>query len=136
MGRLPPDAVIVLDINKLATEKKGDGVTVPTSVFADGRNLVFVDVGHKGQKSEASVWKALQADLTGIDAPMPAHWGLLIEFSATFGQVAEGEHAFDRYAKAVIFDNAYDRFHQDHYGKDFWHVRVQAREDASVATQR
>lgn len=47
MGRLPPDAVIVLDINKLATEK-GDGVTVPTSAFADGRNLVFVDEGHKG----------------------------------------------------------------------------------------
>ena len=93
MGRLPPDAVIVLDINKLAIEKKGDGVTVPTSVFADGRNLVFVDEGHKGQKPEASVWKALQADMAGIDAPMPAHQGLLIEFSATFGQVAEGEHA-------------------------------------------
>lgn len=136
MGRLPPDAVIVLDINKLATEKKGDGVTVPTSVFADGRNLVFVDEGHKGQKSEASVWKALQADLAGIDAPMPAHRGLLIEFSATFGQVAEGEHAFDRYAKAVIFDYAYDRFHQDRYGKDFWHVRVQAKEDASATAQR
>ena len=136
LGRLPPDAVIVLDINKLATEKKGDGVTVPTSVFADGRNLVFVDEGHKGQKSEASVWKALQADLAGIDAPMPAHRGLLIEFSATFGQVAEGEHAFDRYAKAVIFDYAYDRFHQDRYGKDFWHVRVQAKEDASATAQR
>lgn len=136
MGRLPPDAVIVLDINKLAAEKKGDGVTVPTSVFSDGRNLVFVDEGHKGQKSEVSVWKALQADLAGIDAPMPAHRGLLIEFSATFGQVAEGEHAFDRYAKAVIFDYAYDRFHQDRYGKDFWHVRVQAKEDASATAQR
>lgn len=136
MGRLPPDEVIVLDINKLATEKKGDGVTVPTSVFADGRNLVFVDEGHKGQKSEVSVWKALQADLAGIDAPMPPHRGMLIEFSATFGQVAEGEHAFDRYAKAVIFDYAYDRFHQDRYGKDFWHVRVQAKEDASVTAQR
>ncbi|MDP2823463.1 MAG: DEAD/DEAH box helicase family protein [Sulfuritalea sp.] len=136
MGRLPPDAVIVLDINKLASEKKGDGVTVPTSVFADGRNLVFVDEGHKGQKSEASVWKALQADLAGIDAPMPAHRGLLIEFSATFGQVAEGEHAFDRYAKAVVFDYAYDRFHQDRYGKDFWHVRVQARDEASDAARR
>lgn len=136
MGRLPPDAVIVLDINKLATEKKGDGVTVPTSVFADGRNLVFVDEGHKGQKSEASVWKALQADLAGIDAPMPAHRGLLIEFSATFGQVAEGEHAFDRYAKAVIFDYAYDRFHQDRYGKDFWHVRIQSKAAASSAAQR
>ena len=136
MGRLPPDAVIVLDINKLATEKKGDGVTVPTSAFADGRNLVFVDEGHKGQKSEASMWKALQADLAGIDAPNPKHRGLLIEFSATFGQVAEGEHAFDRYAKSVIFDYAYDRFHQDRYGKDFWHVRVQSKEDASVSAQR
>jgi len=136
MGRWSRDAVIVLDINKLATEKKGDGVTVPTSVFADGRNLVFVDEGHKGQKSEASTWKALQADLAGIDAPTPAHRGLLIEFSATFGQVAEGEHAFDRYAKSVIFDYAYDRFHQDGYGKDFWHVRVQSKEDASVAAQR
>lgn len=136
MGRLPPDAVIVLDINKLATEKKGDGVTVPTSAFADGRNLVFVDEGHKGQKSEASMWKALQADLAGIDAPNPKHRGLLIEFSATFGQVAEGEHAFDRYAKSVIFDYAYDRFHQDRYGKDFWHARVQSQGDASAAAQR
>jgi hypothetical protein len=136
MGRLPPDAVLVLDINKLATEKKGDGVTVPTSAFADGRNLVFVDEGHKGQKSEASMWKALQADLAGIDAPNPKHRGLLIEFSATFGQVAEGEHAFDRYAKSVIFDYAYDRFHQDRYGKDFCHVRVQSKEDASVAAKR
>lgn len=136
MGRLPPDAVIVLDINKLATEKKGDGVTVPTSAFADGRNLVFVDEGHKGQKSEASMWKALQADLAGIDVPNPKHRGLLIEFSATFGQVAEGEHAFDRYAKSVIFDYAYDRFHQDRYGKDFWHVRVQSKEDAGTAARR
>lgn len=136
MGRLPPDAVIVLDINKLAIEKKGDGVTVPTSVFADGRNLVFVDEGHKGQKSEAGMWKALQADLAGIAAPIPAHRGLLIEFSATFGQVAEGEQAFDRYAKAVVFDYAYDRFHQDRYGKDFWHVRVQSNSEASETTQR
>lgn len=136
MGRLPPDSVIVLDINKLATEKKGDGVTVPTSVFSEGRNLVFVDEGHKGQKSEASMWKALQADLAGIDAPNPKHRGLLIEFSATFGQVAEGEHAFDRYAKSVIFDYAYDRFHQDRYGKDFWHVRVQSQGDAEATAQR
>ena len=62
--------------------------------------------------------------------------GLLIEFSATFGQVAEGEHAFDRYAKSVVFDYAYDRFHQDRYGKDFWHVRVQSRQDASVSAQQ
>ncbi|WP_295443092.1 DEAD/DEAH box helicase family protein [uncultured Thiodictyon sp.] len=136
LGRLPPETVIVLDINKLTAQKRGDGVTVPTHVFSDGRNLVFVDEGHKGQRAEASVWKALQADLAGIDAPEPTRRGLLIEFSATFGQVAEGEHAFDRYAKAVIFDYAYDRFHRDRYGKDFWHVRVQADGDAGRAAQQ
>jgi hypothetical protein len=137
LGRLPPDTVIVLDINKLATEKKGDGVTVPVSVFADGRNLVFVDEGHKGQKSEDSTWKAIQHTLAGIDeAAMPAHRGLLVEFSATFGQVVETEQSFERYAKAVIFDYAYDRFHQDRYGKDFWHVRVQARAEATAIAQR
>ncbi|AGX88546.1 DEAD/DEAH box helicase family protein [Candidatus Symbiobacter mobilis] len=136
IGRLPSDTVIVLDINKLANEKKGDGVTVPTSVFADGSNLVFVDEGHKGQKSESSIWKALQANLAGVGARHAPHRGMLIEFSATFGQVAEAEHAFDRYAKSVVFDYAYDRFHQDRYGKDFWHVRVQSKGDASATTQR
>jgi hypothetical protein len=136
LGRLASDAVIVLDINKLAAEKKGDGVTLATSVFADGRNLVFVDEGHKGQKSEASTWKALQADLAGIGATMPDQRGLLIEFSATFGQVAEGEHAFGRYAKSVILDYAYDRFHRDRYGKDFWHVRIGAQGEASALARR
>ncbi|MFZ4535080.1 DEAD/DEAH box helicase family protein [Propionivibrio sp.] len=136
LGRLPPDTVIVLDINKLAVEKKGDGLTVPTHVFKDGCNLVFVDEGHKGLKTEDSTWKALQADLAGIDATETAHRGLLIEFSATFGQVAEGEHAFGRYAKAVIFDYAYDRFHQDRYGKDFWHLRLQGKEDTSAILQQ
>jgi hypothetical protein len=44
---------------------------------------------------------------------------MLIEFSATFGQVAEADHAFDRYAKSVVYDYPYDRFHTDLYGKDF-----------------
>ncbi len=135
LGYLPPSAVIVLDINKLTAQKRGDGVTVPTSVFSEGRNLVLVDEGHKGQKSEASVWKALQADLAGIGAARPGQRGLLVEFSATFGQVAEGEHAFDRYAKAVVFDYAYDRFHRDRYGKDFWHVRIQSAREAGDAAQ-
>lgn len=126
LGNLPPDTIIVLDINKLTDTKKGDGVTLPTSVFSDGRNLVFVDEGHKGQKSEASVWKKLQQDLAGIGIPDLQRKGLLVEFSATFGQVAEAEHAFGHYAKGIIFDYAYDRFHRDLYGKDFWHVQLDA----------
>lgn len=115
----PSDTMIVIDINKLAETKKGTGLTVDASVFADARNLVFVDEGHKGQRSEASVWKRIQANMAGVGQNQPKYRGWLIEFSATFGQVAEAEHAFDRYAKAVLFDYAYDRFHADLYGKDF-----------------
>lgn len=136
LGHLPPDTVIVLDINKLAAEKKGDGVTIPTEVFQDGRNLVFVDEGHKGQRAEASVWKKLQRDLAGIGSPDLRCRGLLIEFSATFGQVEEAEHAFDRYAKSVLFDYAYDCFHADRYGKDFWHLRLDGGGPVGPVVQR
>lgn len=136
LGHLAADTVIVLDINKLALEKKGDGLTLPTSLFGDGGNLVLVDEGHKGQKSGAGVWKAVQADLAGMNAPIAAQRGLLIEFSATFGQVVEAENALGRYARSIVFDYAYDRFHQDRYGKDFWHVRVHSGAEASADTQR
>ncbi|MFM8333782.1 MAG: DEAD/DEAH box helicase family protein [Candidatus Methylumidiphilus sp.] len=136
LGRLPPEAVIIIDINKLADTQKGDGLAIPTSVFQEGRNLVFVDEGHKGQKSEASVWKKLQQDLAGLGAPAPRRRGLLVEFSATFGQVAEAEHAFSRYAKSIVFDYAYDRFHADLYGKDFWHAKLDGRGEAGPAAYR
>ena len=123
---LPADAVVVIDVNKLAETKKGEGLTIDIGVFSDTRNLVFVDEGHKGQRSEASVWKRIQAGLAGMGHLDPKRRGFLIEFSATFGQVAEAEHAFDRYAKSVLFDYAYDRFHADLYGKDFSIHNLQA----------
>ncbi|MFO1372126.1 MAG: hypothetical protein U1F42_06925 [Candidatus Competibacteraceae bacterium] len=136
LGRQSSDTVIVLDINKLADAKTGDGVTVPTTVFKDGRNLVFVDEGHKGQRSRSQRLKQLQRDLAGIASPDPRCRGLLLNFPATFGQVAEAEHAFDRYAKSVIFDYAYDRFHADRYGKDFWHIKLDSRGEISAVVQR
>jgi len=132
---LPQETVIVIDINKLTEKKTDEGIRLPTSAFKDDCNLVFVDEGHKGQKSEQSLWKQLQQDLAGIDSEHGKHRGMLIEFSATFGQVAETEHAFDRYAKSVILDYAYDRFHSDLYGKDFWHVKMEGRGDAVFAVQ-
>jgi hypothetical protein len=113
------DTVIIIDINKLTENKQGDGVSLDPTVFADQRNLVFVDEGHKGRKSEASVWKRIQASIAGVGHAQTGYRGLSIEFSATFGQVAEAEHALDRYAKSVVYDYAYDRFHADLYGKDF-----------------
>ncbi|MDI6821680.1 MAG: DEAD/DEAH box helicase family protein [Actinomycetota bacterium] len=38
--------VLVIEMTKFVEEKKGGGVTLPVSVF-EGRNLVFVDEGHK-----------------------------------------------------------------------------------------
>jgi len=134
-----PDELIEVELQELRDEDK----LTPDLVFRDpyfldflGLNLVFVDEGHKGQKSEESTWKRLQDDLAGIDSPQEKHRGLLIEFSATFGQVAELEHAFDRYAKSVVFDYAYDRFHADNYGKDFWHVKMEGRGDIEDVVQQ
>jgi hypothetical protein len=146
LGRLPADTVIVLDINKLSENRRGEGVSIPTSVFQDGRNLVLVDEGHKGQKSEQSLWKKLQRDLAGIGAAEARHRGLLIEFSATFGQVVEVKPAsdpekkekpvFDQYAESIVLDYAYDRFYGDLYGKDFWHVTLDSAGAAAAQTQQ
>lgn len=130
LAQLPASTVVVLDINKLGEKATGEGQTLPLSGFSGGANLVFVDEGHKGQKSEQSLWKRLQRDLAGIGNPQAKHRGLLLEFSATFGQVAEAEHAFASYAKSIVFDYAYDRFHADRYGKDFLHVRLDGQGEA------
>jgi len=114
-----PTTVIIIDINKLTERKQGDGVSLDANAFADARHLVFVDEGHKGQKSEISVWKRIQRHVAGVGHQQHRYRGLLIEFSATFGQVAEAEHAFDQYAKSVLYAYPYDRFHADRYGKDF-----------------
>lgn len=134
LGRTPRNTVVVLDINKLRETARGDGVTLPVSDFAQGRNLVLVDEGHKGQSSatrEAGTWKALQHDMAGLAAADPARRGLLIEFSATFGQVVKQEGTREAYAKSIVFDYAYDRFHADDYGKDFEHI---AQRDQGSAT--
>ena len=130
LAQLPANTIVVLDINKLGEKASGEGQTLPLSGFADGANLVFVDEGHKGQKSEQSLWKRLQRDLAGIGSTQARYRGLLLEFSATFGQVAEAEHAFASYAKSIVFDYAYDRFHADRYGKDFLHVRLDGQGEA------
>ncbi len=132
LAHQPANTVVILDINKLGDKASGGGQTLPLASFADGANLVFVDEGHKGQKSEQGLWKRLQRDLAGIGNPQAKHRGLLLEFSATFGQVAELEHAFATYAKSIVFDYAYDRFHADRYGKDFLHVRLDGQGDAGT----
>lgn len=115
-GRLPSKSgseseVLVIEITKLVEEKKGRGVTLPVDTFGD-ENLLFVDEGHKGKKSEEQKWAGLRNRL--------AEKGFVFEYSATFGQIfSENQEVLQEYAKSIVFDYSYKYFYLDGYGKDF-----------------
>ena len=82
------------------------------------KNLVFVDEGHKGKKSEEQKWAKLRDKL--------AEKGFVFEYSATFGQILseQNEDILKEYSKAILFDYSYKYFYLDGYGKDFWVLNV------------
>jgi hypothetical protein len=103
--------VLVIEITKLVEEKRGGGVSVPVEAF-EGRNLIFVDEGHKGAGGEA--WRKYREALRKT--------GFTFEYSATFGQAlsAAGDDALTKeYGKAIVFDYSYRYFYGDGFGKDF-----------------
>lgn len=104
--------VLVIEMTKFVEEKKGGGVTLPVDVF-EGKNLVFVDEGHKGRKSEEQKWARLRGKL--------AENGFVFEYSATFGQILSesNKETLEEYAKSIVFDYSYKYFYLDGYGKDF-----------------
>lgn len=104
--------VISIHKLKLPEDKKGEGVTIDISTLGT-KNLVFVDEGHKGQKSEDMKWKRTRERL--------AKDGFTFEYSATFGQAIDSskEESFREYSKAILFDYSYKYFYGDGYGKDF-----------------
>ncbi|SHK31685.1 DEAD/DEAH box helicase family protein [Thermocrinis minervae] len=109
--------VLVIEITKIVEEKKGGGLTIPVSAF-EGRNLVFVDEGHKGKRSEEQKWAKIRNKL--------AEDGFVFEYSATFGQILDEKNkdTLKEYAKAIIFDYSYKYFYLDGYGKDFYVLNV------------
>lgn len=115
-GYFEPDKNMVKVISihklKLPEDKKGEGVTIDVSTLGT-KNLVFVDEGHKGQKSEDMKWKRTRERL--------AKDGFTFEYSATFGQAIDSsnEESFKEYSKAILFDYSYKYFYGDGYGKDF-----------------
>ncbi len=114
-----PDTVRVIEITKLVDDKQGEGVSVPVEAF-EGRNLVFVDEGHKGSGSEARTWRSRREALSED--------GFTFEYSATFGQAlnAAGDDALvEEYGKAIAFDYSYRYFYDDGYGKDFHILNLQ-----------
>ena len=118
--------VKIIDIYKLKLpeDKKGEGITIDVSEFGH-KNLVFVDEGHKGQKSEDQKWKQIREKL--------GKSGFTFEYSATFGQAitSKKEDATDviEYSKAILFDYSYKYFHRDGYGKDFRVLNLEKDED-------
>jgi hypothetical protein len=116
-----PNTVQVIEITKLVEEKRGGGVSVPVEAF-EGRNLIFVDEGHKGAGGEA--WRKYRDAL--------GEQGFTFEYSATFGQAlsAAGNDArTQEYSKAIIFDYSYRYFYNDGFGKDFYILNLRNNDD-------
>ncbi|MBI4334178.1 MAG: DEAD/DEAH box helicase family protein [Chloroflexi bacterium] len=111
-GKAPEGEILIIEMTKLVEEKKGSGVTVPVGEF-EGKNLLFVDEGHKGKRSEEQKWARLRNTL--------AENGFVFEYSATFGQILteKNEETLREYAKSIVFDYSYKYFYLDGYGKDF-----------------
>lgn len=104
--------VLVIEMTKFVEEKKGGGITLPVDTF-EGKNLIFVDEGHKGKKSDEQKWAKLRNKL--------AKDGFVFEYSATFGQILTESQSeiLKEYAKSIVFDYSYKYFYLDGYGKDF-----------------
>ena len=133
--------ILIIDIHKLTEEKKGEGVSVDISYF-DGKNLVFIDEGHKGAGGESETgWKFLREKI--------AKDGFIFEYSATFGQIIEFTKSgqpkggksnqtnlelYNEYTKAIIFNYSYKYFYMDGYGKDFYVYNI--KEEAYTEAQR
>lgn len=98
------------------------GVSVSTDQYP-GPNLLLVDEGHKGGKSNSgdeSAFRERRQALAGSHSQHPVEGGAGFEFeySATFAQIADGDAGFfNDYARCTVFDYGYRRFHEDGFGK-------------------
>jgi len=104
--------ILVIEITKLKKDKQGGGVSLPVDAF-EGRNLIFVDEGHKGNAREEQEWGKIRS--------MLAKDGFEFEYSATFHQILsqKNKSTLQSYSKSIIFDYSYKYFYLDGYGKDF-----------------
>ncbi len=124
--------VLILEITKLVKDKEGEGVSIDVDYFSESKNLVFIDEGHKGQRSEEKTWKSLREHLTR------GNGSFTFEYSATFGQIITNRTAdlLNEYGKTIIFDYSYRYFYSDGYGKDFAVYNIEAKNDYSEAQTR
>ncbi len=119
--------ILIIEITKLTKDKEGEGVSVDVDYFSESRNLVFIDEGHKGQRSEEKKWKNLREHITRSDD------SFTFEYSATFGQIISNstKDLLQEYSRSIIFDYSYRHFYADGYGKDFSVFNIEADDDYS-----
>lgn len=119
--------VLIIEITKLVKEKEGEGVSVDVDYFSETKNLVFIDEGHKGQKSDERKWKTLREEIT------KSNDSFTFEYSATFGQIitTRTTELLNEYGKSIIFDYSYRHFYADGYGKDFAVFNIEASDEYS-----
>jgi len=124
--------VLIIEITKLVKEKEGDGVSVDVDYFSESRNLILIDEGHKGQKSEEQTWKKLREHLAR------GKGSFIVEYSATFGQIITGTKTalLQEYGRSIIFDYSYRHFYADGYGKDFVVFNIDAKQNYSEVQTR
>ncbi|WP_053990092.1 DEAD/DEAH box helicase family protein [Mangrovimonas sp. TPBH4] len=120
--------ILILEITKLVKDKEGEGVSVDVDYFSESKNLVFIDEGHKGQKSEERAWKNLREHLTRGEG------SFTFEYSATFGQIITNstKDLLQEYGKSIIFDYSYRHFYTDGYGKDFSVFNLDTKNEYSI----
>ena len=120
------NAVQLIEITKLVEEKIGEGESVEVEAF-EGKNLIFVDEGHKGSGGE--VWRKIRDKL--------GETGFTFEYSATFGQAlaaANNADLVEEYGKTIVFDYSYRYFYDDGYGKNFRVLNVRHDEETQTET--
>ena len=123
-GGMFGDSVVVLDIHKLSDKKGKKGITLPPETFT-GRNLIFVDEGHKGSGGGDKGYFDKRDRLV-------KNGGFAFEYSATFGQaiaVAGDIKRAKEYGRAILFDYSYRHFYDDDYGKDFFVLNAAQEND-------
>ncbi|MEA3188774.1 MAG: hypothetical protein QOD99_2604 [Chthoniobacter sp.] len=110
-----PHTIEIISISRFKSDKTDKGTRVEPESFS-GRNLIFVDEGHRSKKEDGEQRKN-RDKLLGED-------GFAFEYSATFQQAFSGDDADlkarrDEYGAAVCFDYSYKWFLHDGFGKDF-----------------
>lgn len=94
---------------KILTVHQLNAINKRKTIF-DGRNILFVDEGHKGSANEDG-WRKDRNKLLGDD-------GFAFEYSATFSQaIKDNTELLQEYGKSIVFDYPYRKFFKDGYGK-------------------